>query len=426
MRIVLKTRWPKVLAMCAALLPSLVLAYKDIRYGISGSLAGSVSIRHVRLATRLDPQNSGAYERLALAGYFSGALSLDQEITALRQAVARSPDNELYWSELGDACEEKGDWNCATQSTYRALALAPRRPYLQFKAANYFLRRGDTARALDYSKRVLSLDSDYALPTFRIWLRADPSILVSQLVPPGSSSELEFALLRFLVRNRQFDPAQKVWESVAAGAGSFTFDDANNYVEDLILADRFEQAGQVWKEMLRRGVLKSTSADSQNLVYNGDFHDPPLNAGFGWRIDSLPYVFTSPSNEQTPAGQDSLRVDFTGEQNLEGGVADQFVLVDPKTTYRLQFLAKSASITSDTGPCLRVTDPACPACLDARSPVTTGTTAWHPLTLDFKTGDNTRAIRLWVWRDRSRVFPQEISGTFWLSAISITQVNPDH
>lgn len=426
MKIALKTRWSKALALSAVLIPSLLLAYKSVRFGVAGSLAGSVSIRYVQFAVRLDPRNPSAHERLALAGYFSGVVDLPTEIAELRETVAESPDNEQYWSELADACEEKGDWDCATSATRRALALAPRRPYLQFKAANYFLRRGDEALALEYSRRVLSLDSDYAVPIFRIWSRVDPSILVSQLVPAGASPDLVFALLRFLVRGQQFEGAQKVWKTMEATPLSFTFDDANGYMEPLILANQFEEAGRVWSEVLRRGIVKSSAGTDQNLVFNGDFHDAPLNAGFDWRIDSLPYVFTGLSNEQTPGGQTSLRIDFTGEQNLEGEAAHEFVLVTPRATYRLQFQAKSQSITSDSGPCLRVTDPVCPACLDVRSAVTTGTTDWHALTMNFKTGDNTQAIRLSLWRDRSRTYPPEISGTFWLSTVSITRLTPEH
>jgi hypothetical protein len=66
-----------------------------------------------------------------------------------------------------------------------------------------------------------------------------------------------------------------------------------------------------------------------------------------------------------------------------------------------------------------VTDPDCPTCLDAVTDTTVGSTPWHNVTLSFTAGPKTQAVRVSVWRSRSRVFPMEISGTFWVDAVSV-------
>jgi hypothetical protein len=97
----------------------------------------------------------------------------------------------------------------------------------------------------------------------------------------------------------------------------------------------------------------------------------------------------------------------------------QIVPVVPNHSYSLTAYARSMDITSDSGPRLRVTDPECPTCLNALTDATVGSTPWHQVTIGFTSGPQTQAVRVSVWRPRSRVFPMEISGSFWLDAVSL-------
>ena len=101
----------------------------------------------------------------------------------------------------------------------------------------------------------------------------------------------------------------------------------------------------------------------------------------------------------------------------------QIVPVAPNRTYALTAYVRSEGLTSDSGPRLRVLDAACFTCLNAATEKTVGTTPWHPLTLPFVTAAQTEAVRLSVWRPRSRTFPAEISGRFWVDAVSLRAVD---
>jgi hypothetical protein len=91
----------------------------------------------------------------------------------------------------------------------------------------------------------------------------------------------------------------------------------------------------------------------------------------------------------------------------------------------LEAYVRSEDITSDTGPCLRVSDTHQPSFRDAVSETTVGTTPWHRVRVYFPTGPKTQAVRLSVWRPLGRVFPTEISGSFWLDAVTLEIVDPE-
>jgi hypothetical protein len=117
-------------------------------------------------------------------------------------------------------------------------------------------------------------------------------------------------------------------------------------------------------------------------------------------------------------------VDFEVKRNDDNEPVYQAVPVVPNGQYRLEAFVRSESITSDSGPRLRVRDPTCSECLDASSEPTIGTTRWHAVPLNFSTGPKTRLVQVSVWRPRSRAFPTEISGEFWLDAVSLTPAGP--
>jgi hypothetical protein len=170
-------------------------------------------------------------------------------------------------------------------------------------------------------------------------------------------------------------------------------------------------------------VKKPATGEPDNLIFNGDFEQVPLNAGFDWRTREVPYLSLAFPDSGAYRGSRCLRLDFTVGRNDESEAVYQFVPVVPYQGYSLTAYARSNNITSDSGPRLRVLDPACPACLDVSSETTVGTTPWHPVSLKFSTGDHAQVVRVSVWRPRSRTFPTAITGTFWLDTVSLERLD---
>jgi tetratricopeptide (TPR) repeat protein len=172
--------------------------------------------------------------------------------------------------------------------------------------------------------------------------------------------------------------------------------------------------------------------DAGNLIFNGGFEHTPLGGGFDWRILPQPGVWMDfprvegiadsgpdSNRESGTASGHCVRVDFIGEGNQDYEVMAEIVPVRPGTRYVLKARARSADITSDSGPVLRVADPACPTCAPVESAGTTGTTPWHPLELAVATGPRQRFLRVSLWRARGRTFPTRITGSFWLDSVSL-------
>ena len=182
---------------------------------------------------------------------------------------------------------------------------------------------------------------------------------------PRENDELKLAYMNVLMQEGQANAAFQVWNRIAGGPSRFSFSAARPFLDELINRRLFVEAETVWLDLQKHGIVSLAGSDDRNGIFNGDFERFPLNAGFDWRYLEGPYV--SLDFGATPAyrGSRCLRLEFTVSRNEEFEPVYQFVPVVPNRSYLLSAYVRSEGITSDSGPRLRVTDPACGGCLDA-------------------------------------------------------------
>ena len=421
--------WYAVVLPVAVAALSVVLARETLRIAVAATLGDSDKVEEVRRAIALDPANPELHHRLGMISYFTmAAFDPTEGISHLRRATELDPRASHYWLDLANACESSGDVVCADQAFEKAAQLSPMTPHFQWAAGNHYLRAGRTEVALAHFRRLLDLDPGYAFPTFHLCLGVleNPEIIRQRVLPDGTNPRLKLAYIDFLSNNDQVDFAHRVWEQVAHDGSSFPFSMTDTYLNRLIALGRGQEASGVWQDLQRLGVIvKPMSNDPDNLVFNGDFEQDPLNAGFDWRYGDVPYLSRDFADPTAYHGARCLRLDFPVRRNDEYLALYQFVPVAPNRSYLLALHARSQNITSDSGPRLRVVDLRCPTCLTAFSEGTTGTTPWHEVQLRFSTGSQTRLVHLSIFRLRSRTFPMDITGSFWLDDVVLKPANSD-
>jgi hypothetical protein len=294
-------------------------------------------------------------------------------------------------------------------------------PLYHWLAAKSYLGANRLDESLAQFRRLLELDPKYARDTWLCLRTVQESDLIFQeILADSADSEIKVGYVDFLSAQGDDDAAYRIWRLVALNPRLFPFSSVKPYIERLIALGRIGEAESVWQDLERLGIVKRSGVDeSDNLIFNGDFEQVPLNAGFDWRAWPVRYLALDFSASGAYHGAHCLRVDFTVNRNEEYEPVYEIVPVLPNHTYLLNASVRAEGITSDTGPYLRVQDTQQPSFPDATSETTVGTTPWHPVHLDFSTGPKTRSIRLSIWRPRGRVFPTEISGSFWLDAVSL-------
>src|SRR6266568_2397133 len=414
------------------------------------------SLRHLRLATELSPYSrlywddlataceamgdaacagraiehllklspmAPFYHQLAAESYFRSH-RLDDSVAEFRRVLELDPKYApSVWDFLGSDVEPAPYSPLTPEAIFQRVLADPIEPEVQVSYVDFLSARGDNDAAfriwkLIAAKKLVARDVEPASdpPTNG---SADDPTPTNPHQPTPRPAPHRLSSIRQLTDNPSADGQSPI---------PFRFASVEPYLDRVIGLGRIGEATTVWRDLERLGIVTrppqtekfAPPGRDDNLVFNGDFEQFPLNAGFDWRwsgqLTFLAVDFAAPDPYR---GAHCLRIDFTVTRNQEYEPVSQIVPVLPNHAYRVEAYVRSEDITSDTGPSLRVRDTQQPGFRDAVSDTTVGTTPWHPVRVYFSAGPNTRAVRLSVWRPVGRVFPTEITGSFWLDTVSV-------
>ncbi len=406
------------LFLLAAFLPGLWLIYLTARTGLAKTWGESWELPKLERAAALDSGNAQLRFNLGTAYLWAGGGNPAAAVRELRAATRLNPNAAAYWSALAKACYAAGEAGCADQAFEAASRLGPANPRLAWEAGLHYTvsRRPQAGRP--HFRRLLRLQPGQSAAVFALLLDAgdDPELIWRELAG-AAEGDVRLAFLSALVEHSQFPAAEEFWGEVAGAPGRLPLAPALRFVETLLRCGHYRAASQVWRHLKRSGVVAGGSPAS--LVFNGGFEQPLLAEGLDWHLPPQKYLAADLAGTGAHSGGYALHLDFTVPENAEYEPAYQFVAVTPGESYTLSAWVRSQNLTSDSGPRLRVEDPRCPACLSLASAGTVGTQSWQRVELRFAAPATAEMIRLSLWRPRSRSFPMEISGQFWLDDVSL-------
>jgi len=379
----------------------------------------------LRLATRLDPGDSDYHLTLGrLYQYSLTDIDPSQAIVELTLAAEKSPFNAQPWLDLGAAQEIEGHVDDAEASLRRVDYLAPRLPQFQWAIANFFLLHGNVDEALRHFRIVLAGTPQYDGIIFSTAWKAvgNSDEILAKLIPDDIRAEISY--MDYLISQKKWYDAQKVWPRVAASRESFPAEAAEPLIDALIAVKLPEEAYRDWLDLQNRGLV-STPSEPGSLVSNGDFESGIADFGFGWRVFPPPGVYTGLDSTIFHSGGHSLFIRFPGQQNYLFRACED-LKVSPKETYRARAFMKTDRITTNSGPRLEVLYPYDERSLDVFSDQLTGTNAaWTLLTLTFTTKPDINIVGLCITRLPSDKLDNLISGKVWVDDVNVVRVEPD-
>jgi hypothetical protein len=417
----LRPWWRAILFLTPILAGSIWLARTAVLVAKVTYEVDSISSTDLHWALQHDPGNPELLHRLGWAyAYNPSSIDLVESMKYLRQAVTISPRRWDFWADLGTVCDDVGDTICSDEAYERAESLNPMTPGLNWAVANHYLLTDRPQKAFPHFRKLLDMDPEYLGNTLRICLRAgqDPLSIFRDVVPHGKDARPRFAFLMELTSAGDYESAMGVWEQMISGPDhSPSLPMVKPFLDFLLDHDRIGDAGKVWDSLQHTGVIPPPPAQSDNLLYDGDFEGPPLNTGFDWRVADSPDLVFDFTDSSTYRGSRSLRIDFAVGRNSEYDLVNQVVRIQPNTSYQLSAYVRSDNITSDSGPRLKVVELGCADCAPTTSDPTVGTTPWHQVDVEFLTHPQTEAVRISFWRAENQPYPSDITGTVWLNDV---------
>ena len=384
----------------------------------------TLTIPSLQMASRLNPANSQYHVQLGRLYQYSITNPRPKEaIQQFQSAIRSNPYDPQAWINLAAAHEFQGDTSRAEEDLRNASALAPNLPIYQWTIGNYFLLHGNTGEAFRHLKVVLAGSRQYDPTIFNIAWKSSGNAgqILQELIPHDLPAE--FSYLNYLVAQQRFPDAQAVWKRIAASPGKFDPHQAADYIDSLIKTHQAGPAYEAWTDLQAKGLIRTPpGGPGRNFVTNGNFEDPLLNMGFGWRIVNVPGVYAGLDTATFHSPGHSLSIQFYGDHNMNYHQLYQFVKVSPNHAYQLNAFMKTQDITSDSGPRLEAVDAYDPRALDELTPGMTGSSGgWNPVSMAFKTGPQTQLLLVMLVRPPSKAGEDTaITGRVWLDDVHLT------
>ncbi|HXJ90013.1 MAG TPA: carbohydrate binding domain-containing protein [Candidatus Binatia bacterium] len=335
-----------------------VFATAYIGFAVSQFLAAwfgsKTDVASLRRAARLDPGNAEYRDHL---GRYYDLVARDPSsaVTEYQTAVVLNPHSARYWFDLAGAYQVLGDTPRQTDALEHAIQADATTPDVAWEAGNLYLVQGENEKALREFRVVIANDPSLQSSALQLCWRIRPDIdaLLHDVVP--ARADAYTSLLAFLESKQETDATKKVWNALMQTRESFESHHAYDYIHFLIIHKEPGQAESVWQQTAARFGLTAYLPSSENLVVNGNFEMPVLNAGLDWQYQKQSGVSLSLDPSDFHAGRRSLQISFDGPGISDAGIY-QFIPVEPNTTYDFTAYYKNSEMEGAGGPLFTIQD----------------------------------------------------------------------
>lgn len=346
--------------------------------------------------------------------------NLAAAVSEYQEAVARSPNDYRYWTELGRALESAGDRDGSEKALRRAVDLAPAYSHPRWYFGNLLFREGKLDEAFEQLGRAAESDDQMRPQVFDLAMRVFDGDIdqVAKVMRASTAVRLQFAI--YLVTVQRFSDALRMWGTISA---------ADRQVQPALSKDMVQSLTQAKQFRAVLSVMHEVEPD-QNLfvpeqIWNGGFESPlpKSNADtFGWVINSRPAAQIT-SDTKAHNGHGSLRIVFKAQSALNNIEVSQTIAVEPGAQYRFECYARTEGLVTASTPILTIVDAVDGQVLATSKPLPTGTNDWARVTFDFTTNPKHDGITIRLSRaacSETEICP--IFGSVWYDDFNLERL----
>jgi hypothetical protein len=332
----------------------------------------------------------------------------------LELAVSLRPRDDYLWLQLGVIRDELRQPE-ALLAFNESVRLAPYYGHPRWQRGNFLLRSGNYDEAFA-DLRTAAVSNRTLVPTLidLAWGVSRKNPELTQRWAGITDDKMRIAFALFLARQGKARDALEQFRACKVVPNQVR----TELLQELITANGFHEAFEIWKGIERSGDSTATS------IHDGDFEsrDGFDNTGFGWRFSqTLQGTRLSLDRDQAQSGSQSVLINFQGYSEPASVLLSQLVIVEPDRRYRVKFGARTKEMVTGGLPVITVTD----AGGDKKQLGQSNgieSDSWSPVSFEFKTTSTTEAIMLGLQRKGCSSNPCPIFGSLWLDNFSIEEL----
>jgi Flp pilus assembly protein TadD len=338
---------------------------------------------------------------------------LPETLGEYEKAVSLSPNDYRLWVDLGRTREQSGDVAGGEKALRRAVQLAPSYAEPRWLLGNLLLRAGRSDEAFAELRLAGEANPQLRPQIFNMAGYVFRQDIEAMSRAVGSSAAARADLAIYLASQNRLDDALGQWATLSAAEKLEQHATGGALMSTLLLAKRFHEAFKVYFEINPQGAAGLQKEKVFNGGFEGDVGFSSDNP-FDWRIQSAAQAQVGIDERYRRSGNRGLRVRYQAPGAVLATNLIQLIVVEPATSYRLEYYVRATDLQSAATPYVLVQDGADGVALGASAPLAVGTNDWRLVAIDFKTNAKTQAIIIGTNRE---VCPSEtvcpIFGIVW-------------
>jgi len=334
-------------------------------------------------------------------------------ITEYEKAVSLSPNDYRLWMDFGSALEQAGDFDKAEKALREAVKLAPSYAYPRWLLGNLLLRTDRYPEGFAELQRASEANGEFQSQLFNLAGQLYKNDFDSLKTSVGDLPEMRAAFSKYLIERGRFDEGLRLWNSLTELDKRESRPAADSIIGSLVGNQRYHQAMEIWNEVAPGPAYHAELGHILDEGFEDNLAHGP-GAVFGWQVQSNPQVQIGIDAGQGHTGSRSLRVYFQVRTHIDTINVSQLVPVKPNTEYEFECYLKTERLESAETPVVGIANAADESWLAGSSTAPTGNNDWQRVSLTFKTGAKTEAVKVKMLRNScpdSPVCP--IFGTIW-------------
>jgi len=364
----------------------------------------------VRLAPN-DPLPHWRLGNLALKELPPDQISL--VVAEYEKAVSLSPHDYRLWMEFGGALEQAGDFDKAEKSLREAVKLAPSYAYPRWYLGNLLLRTDRYTEGFAELQLASEENGQFQSQLFNLAWQLNKNDFEALRAAVGNSREVRAAFSKYLVERGRYDDGLRLWNTLSLTEKRESRVASDPIIASLVSTQHFHQAMEIWNEVAPGPAYNAELGHILDGGFENNLAHGP-GAVFGWQVQSNSQVQIGIDPAQGHTGSRSLRVYFQVRSHIDTINVSQLVPVNPNTEYELECYVKTERIESAETPAILVVNAADDATLVGSPGAPSGTNNWQRVSLSFKTGEKTEAVKVKMVRNTCSDSPVcPIFGTVW-------------
>jgi tetratricopeptide (TPR) repeat protein len=345
-------------------------------------------------------------------------IDLKESARFLEGAIRRNPFEQRYWLNLAQILHKMDEEDRSREALEKGIFVFPTGYTGRWVSATLLLEQGATEKALTHFRYILSNYPNKSQTVYSVLHRTldDTDFMLEKVVPKDPYSLNQY--ISYLYETGDLPSVRKGWQRKISEGFKSSREETLRYIQFLISHGEVNEAFEVWEGRIREEGLPIPS-DGDRITNGGFEKEEVLGGGFDWRIEKVEGAEISPDPSVAFEGRRSMKIVFSGKENVDFRHVYQFVSLKPDTEYFLQAQMRSQGITTRSGVKMEVVGVG--AAFQRASESLTGDNEWKGVTLSFRTPAQSKGGVVRVRREKTDKLDRFIGGTVWIDRVRLTE-----